>query len=171
MVQIVAVLTSLAFGGVILVVLGLIFFGGGGTTVADQQLSDAKALVEENPKSADAWESLASAYSGADQLDAGIAAAKRAVALEPDNFRRLQTLVSLQVRARDQAGAIETVQVYTARNPDSAEAFLQLGGLAEDAGRTPLARLSYLAFLRLAPDDPNAAAIKTRLKTLSATAS
>ena len=61
MVQVIAILTSLAFAGVIFVVLGLIFFGGGGSTVADHELSDARALVEERPNDADAWERLASA--------------------------------------------------------------------------------------------------------------
>ena len=167
MVQIVAVLTSIAFGGVIIVVLGLIFFGSGGTTLADQQLSDAKALVKEQPNSADAWEQLASGYAGTEDFAQAITAAEKAVALDPRNFSRLQTLVSLQVRQNDTAGAIDTVQGYTARNPKNAQAFLQLAQLAENAGRTQLARLSYQAFLDLAPDDPNAPDIRKKLKTLA----
>ena len=167
MVQIVAVLTSIAFGGVILVVLGLIFFGGGGSTLADQQLSDAKALVEEQPDSADAWEQLASGYAGVEDFPQAITAAEKAVALDPRDFSRLQTLVSLQVRTKDTAGAINTVQGYTARNPKNAQAFLQLAQLAEQDGRTQLARLSYQAFLELAPQDPNADAIRAKLKTLT----
>ena len=66
-VQVVAILTSLAFGGVIIVVLGLIFFGGGGTSPTEQVLDDAKARVQEQPNNPDAWEELASAYSGDDQ--------------------------------------------------------------------------------------------------------
>ena len=167
MVQIVAVLTSIAFGGVILVVLGLIFFGGGGSTLADQQLSDAKALVEAQPDSADAWEQLASGYAGTEDFPQAITAAEKAVALDPRDFSRLQTLVSLQVRTKDTAGAIDTVQGYTARNPRNAQAFLQLAQLAEQDGRTQLARLSYQAFLDLAPQDPNADAIRAKLKTLT----
>ena len=37
MVQVVSIFTSLAFGGVIIVVLGLVFFGGGSQSVADQR--------------------------------------------------------------------------------------------------------------------------------------
>ena len=55
------------------------------------------------------------------------------------------------------------------RNPKNADAFLQLGQQAQEAGRTQLARLSYEAFLRLAPDDSNAAAVKERLTQLSGT--
>jgi cytochrome c-type biogenesis protein CcmH/NrfG len=166
MVQVVSVLTSLAFAGVIFVVLGLIFFGGGGTTLADEQLSTAKSLVQKQPKSADAWEQLASAYAGKSQFGEATAAATKASALDPGNFRRLQTLVSLQVRQKNTSAAIDTVQKYTAKHPDNAEAFVQLAQLAESGGKTALSRLSYQTFLRLAPNDPNATAIRAHLKTL-----
>lgn len=166
MVQVVSILTSLAFGGVILVVLGLIFFGGGSQSMADQQLSDAKSLVKEQPRSADAWEQLASAYAGAQQLDQAVAAQKRAVSLDPDALSRIRSLIALQSQNGQRAAAITTLQAYTARHPRNADAFLDLAQLAEQAGKNDLARLSYQAFLRLAPDDPNAAAIKARIKDL-----
>ena len=164
-VQVVAILTSLAFAGVIFVVLGLIFFGGD-TSPEDQVLSDAKTRVEQQPQSADAWEELASGYAGTGDLPQAISAAQKAVDLAPGDFRRLQTLVSLQVRATQTDAAIVTMQKFTADNPRNAEAFLQLGQLAEEAGRTNLARLSYQAFLRLEPDDPSAEAVKARLSEL-----
>ena len=71
------------------------------------------------------------------------------------------------MRTKDTAGAIDTVQAYTARNAANAQAFLQLAQLAEQDGRTQLARLSYQAFLELAPQDPNADAIRAKLKTLT----
>ncbi len=166
MVQVVAILTSLAFGGVILVVLGLIFFGGGSASVADQALSDAKSLVKEQPRSADAWEQLASAYAGTEQFGQAVAAQRRAIALDPDSLSRTRSMVAIQSQAGDTAGAIVTLQAYTTRHPETADAFLDLAQLAESAGKTALARLSYQAFLRLAPDDSNAAAIKAKIKTL-----
>ena len=165
-VQIVAILTSLAFAGVIFVVLGLIFFGGGGSTVADDQLHDAKARIETESRNPDAWEQLASAYAAKDDFAQAMTAAKRAAELAPRDFRRLQTLVSLQIRQEDNDGAIATLQTFTADNPRSADAFLQLGQLAETAGRTPLARLSFQTYLRLAPDDPSADLVRERLKDL-----
>ena len=168
-VQIVAILTSLAFGGVIIVVLGLIFFGGGGTSAAEQVLDDAKARVEAEPRSADAWEELASAYSGNDQPAEAIDAAERAVTLAPRDYRRVQTLVALKVRGADTAGAIVTLQGFTQANPGNAEAFLQLGQLAENAGRTDLARLSYQRFLQLEPDDRLAEDVRARLDELDGT--
>lgn len=169
MVQIVAILTSLAFAGVIFVVLGLILFGGGGNTAADDILSDAKKAVEQSPTSADAYEDLASAYRGKDDLPNAIIAARKAVSLDPNDLGRVQTLVTLQVDQGNTEGVLTTLQNFTKRNPKNADAFLLLAQQAEAAGRTPLARLSYLTFLRLAPDDPNAEAIRQRITELDAT--
>jgi len=168
-VQVVAILTSIAFAGVIFVVLGLILFGGGGNTVADDELSDARSLVEQRPNDADAWERLASAQAapGIDQVTEAIASAKKAVSLDTRSYRRLQTLISLQIRNDDTEGAITSLQVYTAANPRrEPEAFLQLGQLAEQAGRTPLARLSYQTFLTLSPNDSSADEVRSRLEGL-----
>src|SRR4051794_5442265 len=166
MVQVVSILTSLAFGGVIIVVLGLIFFGGGGTSAADQVLSDAKTRVQQQPTNPDAWEELASAYSGADQPAAALKAAEKAVSLSPRDYRRTQSLVALQVRSGDQAAAVATLQGFTQRNPRNAEAFLQLGQTAEQAGSTALARLAYQRFLQLQPDDRLAGEVRARIKQL-----
>jgi predicted Zn-dependent protease len=142
-VQVVAILTSLAFAGVIFVVLGLIFFGGGGMSAEDQILSDAKSRVEAQPDNPEAYEELASAYAAKNEFPQAVAAARKAVELTPRDLDRVQTLVSLQLRAGDTSGAVTTLQDYTAANPRDAEAFLQLGQQAEQAGRIPLARLSY----------------------------
>jgi Flp pilus assembly protein TadD len=165
-VQIVAIFTSIAFAGVIFVVLGLILFGGGGTTVADEQLAEARERVEEMPNDPDAWEALASAQASLEDFDEAIVSARRAVELAPRDYRRLQTLISLQIRDGDQAAAITALQDYTAQNPRNAEAFLQLGQLAESVGRTPLARLSYQRYLTLAPDDSTADDVRARLEAL-----
>lgn len=170
MVQVVAIFTSIAFAGVIFVVLGLILFGGGGETVADQELSDARALVEQRPNDPAAWERLAAAQAapGIDQVDEAIVSAEKAVELGPNDYRLLQTLISLQIRQERPDQAIAALERFTADNPRNAEAFLQLGQLAEEAGRTPLARLSYQAYLRLSPDDTTAAEVRSRLEGLSA---
>jgi predicted Zn-dependent protease len=165
-VQVVAILTSLAFAGVIFVVLGLIFFGGGGQSAEDQILDDAQALVQAQPNNPDAYVQLASAYASKNEYPQAIAAAKKAVALQPNDLEQVQTLVSLQLQAGDTAGAVNTLQAYTARNPRDAEAFVQLGQQAEQAGRTQLALLSYQTFLRLKPDDANAQAVKERIRQL-----
>jgi tetratricopeptide (TPR) repeat protein len=166
-VQVVAILTSIAFAGVIFVVLGLILFGGGGQSAEDQILEDARSRVEAEPQNPEAYEELASAYAAKGEYAPAIDAAERAVALEPDELTRVQVLVSLKLDSGDAAGAVASLQAYTAENPQDAEAFLELGQRAEQAGRTALARLSYEAFLRLRPDDPNAEAVRERLDQLA----
>lgn len=169
-IQIVSILTSVAFLGVIFIVLGLIFFGGSGGTAADQALDDAKARIEREPRSDDAWAELASAYRGNEQIPEAIGAARKALSFAPRSFRRTQDLISLQLEQGDTAGAIDVLNDFTAKNPKSAEAFLQLGQLAEEAGRKPLAQLSYQTYLRLAPDDSNAAEVQNRLDKLTGAA-
>ncbi len=166
-VQVVAILTSIAFAGVIFVVLGLILFGGGGQSAEDQILEDARARVAAEPRNPDAYEELASAHAAKQEYPQAIEAAERAVALEPDDLGRVQVLVSLKLDSGDAAGAVASLQEYTAQNPRDADAFLELGQRAEQANRIPLARLSYETFLRLRPDDPNAQAVRERLNELS----
>ena len=108
----------------------------------------------------------ASAYSGNEQPTEAIDAAEKAVALAPKQLRRIQTLVSLQVRGGDGAAAVQTLQTFTQNNPQNAEAFLQLGQIAQQAGRTDLARLSYQRFLQLAPDDRLAEDVRAQLREL-----
>lgn len=165
-VQIVAIFTSIAFAGVIFVVLGLVLFGGGGQSVEDQLLSDARGRVQAQPRNPDAWDELASAYAAKGEFDEAMEAAGRAAELAPRDFSRLQTLISLRLRAGDQGGAVDALQDFTARNPGNAEAFLQLGQQAEQAGRIDLARLSYQRYLQLAPDDSLAQDVRQRLRTL-----
>lgn len=170
-VQVVAILTSIAFAGVIFVVLGLILFGGGGESAEDQILSDAQARVEAAPNDPDAYEDLASAHAAKDEFPQAIAAAERAVELEQGDFTRVATLVSLQIQAGNDDAAVETLQEYTAENPQDSDAFLQLGQQAEQAGRTDLARLAYQSYLRLEPQSANADAVRQRLEELAANGS
>ena len=62
--------------------------------------------------------------------------------------------------------AITALQEFTARNPKEPDAFLQLGQLAQQAGRTPLARLSYQAYLRLNPQGATPDSVRQALKDL-----
>lgn len=165
MVQIVSIATSLAFAGVIFIVLGLIFFGGSDSGQG-QVIKDAQKRVKQQPTNPAAWDELASAYATANPAEA-VKAAKRAAELAPNDLSRAETLASLQQQAGDAAGAVATLQAYTAANPRDAQAFLRLGQVAEDAGRTPLARLSYQTFLRLAPGDRNAAAVRAAIQRLT----
>ena len=166
-VQVVAILTSLAFAGVIFVVLGLIFFGGGGESAEDQILDDAIARVENEPRNPEAYEELASAYAAKEDYPQAIAAAGAPSRSSPTTSGgcRCWSRCSSR-RATGRRPRSRRCRTYTAGNPQDAEAFLQLGQQAEQAGRTQLARLAYQTFLRLEPDDPNAEAVRDRLNEL-----
>ena len=166
MVQIIAVFTSLAFAGVIFVVMGLVFFGGGDQSVAEQQVSDAKALVQESARrTPDAWEQLASAYAGTEDFDQAIAAATKASALDPNSSAACRRWSRCRSARRRPTTRSPWCRSTARRTPKNADALLQLGQLAQTAGRTPLARLSYQTFLRLVPDEPSADAVRDQLKT------
>jgi cytochrome c-type biogenesis protein CcmH/NrfG len=168
-VQVVAVLTSFAFAGVIFIVLGLIVFGGGSSAESDL-LSDARSRVEANPRDADAWDALASAHLVNEQPAEALEAARQAVRLEPDDLRRSINLATYAQQAGDEDAAIAALQDYTRTHPRDAQGFFQLGQFAERTGRTELARLSYETFLRLAPDDPDAPGVRRQLRELNAPA-
>ena len=170
MVQIVAVVTTIAFIGlvpvVILASIGIGPFGGGSNSAQSDLIAEAQERVDANPQDADAWEDLASAYAADQDFPQAIEAAKQAVQLDQGDWERVQTLVSVQIQAGDNEDAITSLQAYTARDDANAEAFLQLGSTADQAGRADLARLAYQRYLRLAPDDPSASAVEDRLEQL-----
>lgn len=166
-VQVVAVLTSLAFAGVIFIVLGLVVFGGG-SSAESTLLGDARARVEQQPRDPAAWDALASAYLVNDQPREALAAARKAVTLAPDDLDRSISLATYAQQAGDPAASVAALQDYTRAHPQDAQGFFQLGQFAERAGRAPLAALAYQTFLRLSPTDPDAAAVRKRLGELRA---
>ncbi len=117
------------------------------------------------PRPTTTWRS---AYAANEQLNEAVDAAEKAVELEPASYQRIQTLISIQIRAGQSDAAITTLQDFTRDNPEHAEAFLQLGQLAEQAGRPDLAGLAYQRFVTLAPDDPTAEDVRNRLEELQA---
>jgi cytochrome c-type biogenesis protein CcmH/NrfG len=170
-VQVVAILTSIAFVGVIFVVLGLVLVGGGngaGSGANAELVAEAQDAVDENPNDAEAWEDLAQAHSANGSPEEAIVAAEKAVELAPDELRRTQTLVALHISQNDQASAVDALTAFTKENPDNADGFLQLGTIAEQAGRTQLARISYQRYITLNPDDPTTESIEARLEELAA---
>ena len=173
MVQVVAVITSIAFVGVIFVVLGLVLLGGGGDAThgaAGELIEEAQDAIDANPNDAEAWEDLAQAYSADGNNEEAIVAAEKAVELAPDDLRRAQTLVALHVQENDNEAAIEVLSEFTRANPENADGFFRLGTLADQGGRTDLARLAYQRYITLNPDDPTTDQIRSRLEELEADA-
>lgn len=166
--QIGAVFTSIAFAGVAFIVLAFVALGGGDDThggdgSSGALVSEAQEDVDANPMSAEAWEDLALAQATDGNLVEAVASGKKAVELDPSDFRRVETLVSLHTQNGDQDSAVNALEDFTSANPENSDAFLQLGTLAERSGKTTLARLSFERFLTLAPDDRNADGVRERI--------
>ena len=167
-------LTSIAFVGVIFVVLALTVFGSegtgtsaGGVAGAGELISEAEKAIEENPNDAEAWSDLATAHAADNNLPEAIKAAEKSVELAPNEFRRTETLVALQIQDNNREGAVEALSEFTTENPDNADAFLQLGLVSEQAGRTQLARLSFEKYITLNPDDPTVADVRARIEAIA----
>ena len=227
------VFLALVFG------LGFVLFGigAGGTGVGDifrnaggtsgvPSISDARERTEENPKNAEAWRDLSTAYQTEGQTAQAIDALNRYVDLRPKDDSALRELASLYLsRGRERAQAAQLAQyqasfasggtdvlpglsangqpvvsdpiagavqasrsavvqnlsseaqdayakaVQTYRElavvlPNDPNVQLELAQAAEQSGDVQTAVAAYEAFLRLAPDDPNAAIVRRQLKQL-----
>ena len=157
MVQVVAILTSLAFAGVIFVVLGLIFFGGGDTSAEEQVLSDAKTPRRGASRTTRTpGRSWPRPTPGREDLAQAIAAATQGGEPRPRaTSAALQTLVSLQIRAGDTDDAIATPCRLHRREPERRRRVPAARPARRTGGRTELARLSYQTVPALEPDDPS----------------
>ena len=165
-VQVVAILTSLAFAGTIFVVMGLVFFGGGSSPERDQ-VNELKELVKDNPDDADLWQQLASAHIAAGDKQEAIEAGTRSVELDPASFRSASTLVLAYQEAGDDAGAVKVLSDFTKRNPKNSDGFLALGQTAQQAGQTDIARLAFQRFLALEPDGTQADLVREMLDRMN----
>jgi tetratricopeptide (TPR) repeat protein len=165
-VQVVAILTSIAFAGTIFVVMGIVFFGGASSPERDQ-VNDLRSLVEREPQNADAWQQLASAHIAAGDTQEAIDAAERSVQLAPDSYRNVSTLVLARQEAGDREGAVDALQRFTNENRTNSEAYLQLGVSAQAIGRTAVARLAFQRYLELEPDSARAEFVREQLQNLS----
>ena len=170
MVQVVAVLTSIAFIGVIFVVVGFIVFGGGSSGgqggTADLR-SVAQDEIDADPQNPEGWSALAAAELQDGNTEAALEAAQQAAKLDPNDFDLVQTVVQVQVTSGNSAGAVETLRVYTEANPQNPDGFVTLGQIADQSGQTNLARLSYQRYLQLAPDGVLAADVRDRLEGIA----
>jgi tetratricopeptide (TPR) repeat protein len=204
---------------------GDIFRNAGGTSGAPS-ISDARERTEENPKDAEAWRDLSTAYQTEGQAAEAIAALNQYVDLRPKDDAALRELASLYLsrgRERAQAAqlaqyqasfasggadvlpglsangqavvtdpiagavqasrgavvqdlaseaqdaynkAVETYRELVVVVPNDPNVQLELAQAAQQAGDAQTAISAYEAFLRLAPDDPNAAIVRQQLRQL-----
>ncbi|MEW6583114.1 MAG: tetratricopeptide repeat protein [Actinomycetota bacterium] len=152
-VRIFAVIASIGFVGALIPILVIVIFQGGGKSpeeLRQEEIAQARAAAEANPRDAAAWDTLAQALL-ADDPAAAVAPARRAARLTPRNYDRVETLALALDGSGKTDVALKELQAFTARSPRNAEGFFLLGQLAEKLGRTALASLAYQAVVRLEP--------------------
>ena len=172
-------------------VLVLAAFGVGGTACSGDNeggdnrppsVAEARKATEENPNDPQAWRDLSTALQTQGATANAISALNRYVKLRPkdsDGLRELGALYLAQAVKRQQTPklarsaqasfeqAAATYRRIVALRPKLPSVRLELGQAAEQAGDRVTAIAAYTAFLRLAPDDPNASIVRQQLKQLS----
>lgn len=162
MAQIVAIIAAVGFVGIIFIVVGVLVFQGDSTPEGDA----VKLALEETrtrPKDPVAWDELANAQANVQNYPEAVKAAQTALDLRPRDANRLGNLVTFMSQANQNPQAFTLLERFTARNPTNAQGFLLLGDMAERLSKKNVAQLSYVTFLRLAPDSSLAPAVQQRL--------
>ncbi|MCU0308454.1 MAG: tetratricopeptide repeat protein [Thermoleophilia bacterium] len=167
-IRVAALLTTLAFAGIFVVVLAMVLGGNNGVDPRAEQLAAAREAVAARPADPAAWAALASAEVGDQDLPAAVRAAERAHRLAPGAPEHMSTLATLLAQDGRLDDAVRVAERYTARRPADAEGHLLLAQLADRQGDRPkIARLAYATFLDLQPDDPLAAEVRDRLAEIA----
>jgi len=167
---------------------------GGGTTSAIEQLNKEitkyQAAVTADPKSAEAWRSLAENYtlranaqtqgSAAQEADWRAAAQKyeraskllskqKGAAAKQLRIDTLQQLVSVYLFLQDPQQATSVYGQITALTPKDPQAFYDMASMAIQAGDTNTALLAFTRFLKLDPTSPDAQSVKDWIAANSGT--
>lgn len=176
-VKIVSVIAALAFaGGLIPIMIYVIFFGGGQEDGTGQILKEAIAKTQSEPKNPDGWDDLAAYYrdqanNRTGDLPKATDAAKKALALtpeaSPDKIARNETLVQILQTAGNGKQALNVANAFTNKHPNNPEGFFLLGSVARDEGNVPLARLSFERYLKLAPNGDLAEDVRAAVTNLN----
>jgi len=168
--------------------------GGGGTTSAIEQLNKEitkyQAAVTADPKSAEAWRSLAENYtlranaqtqgSAAQEADwraaaqnyeraAKLLSKQKGAAAKQLRIDTLQQLVSVYLFLQDPQQATSVYGQITALTPKDPQAFYDMASMAIQAGDTNTALLAFTRFLKLDPTSPDAQSVKDWIAANSGT--
>ncbi len=164
--------------------------GCGGTTSAGKDLDTEIAALQRqaaaDPKNADAWKKLGEALlsrgtlqtqgSAAQTADwqAGASAYAKYVKLlakqkgataKQARVSALQDLATMYLQLKDYQKAVTVYGQLTGLQPKVAQYFFDMGSIAVNAGDTATALLAFNRFLQLAPNSPEASAVKQWVKT------
>jgi cytochrome c-type biogenesis protein CcmH/NrfG len=167
MAQIAAIVAAVGFVGIIFIVVAVLVFKGGGGDQNDP-VKLATNETRARPNDPVAWDDLATAQNAVQNFAEAAKAAQKAFDLRPNDTTRLITLASLLLQSGEQAQAFTTVEKFTAKHPRNPQGFFLLGRVAEQAQKKSVALLAYATFVRLAPNDPSAQAVRQRILFLRA---
>ena len=136
-------------------------FGGGGS---NSQVSKDRNRIKKNPKDFAAYKDLATALQGTANPLTGADPINRAVQ------SHVNTLSGTAYNDMSSAykKAVSVYRQIATQNPNDPSVQFQLAQAADAASDTKTAIAAYERFLKLAPDDPTAPAIKQRLQQLKA---
>jgi len=162
---------------------------GGATSSVTKQLdadvTKYEAQVKTDPTNVDAWISLAealqsrsnsqTAQSAAQNNDLSAAAAaygkattllakQKGAAAKAKLLDTLQKIVVVALTLKDYQAAAATYAQITALSPKDAQSFFYWGDAASKAGDTKTALLAFTRYLQLAPNSPDAAAVRAWIK-------
>jgi len=167
--------------------------GGGTTSVIEQldkEIAKYEAAVTADPKSAEAWRSLAENYalranaqtqgSAAQEADWRAAAQKyeraskllskqKGAAAKQLRIDTLQQLVSVYLFLQDPQQATSVYGQITALTPKDPQAFYDMASMAIQAGDTNTALLAFTRFLKLDPTSPDAQSVRDWIAANSGT--
>ncbi len=130
---------------------------------------DAERAVKLTPRMAEAWNNLGLARVGLGDDRAARTCFERALALAPDYWQARLNLGKLLHRTGQARRAAEVLEALIQQAPDLAEAHLELGELyAGPLNDSVSARAHLNAFLRRAPRDERAKAVRKQLAGLPA---
>ena len=143
-------------------------------------IAEAREATRENPDDPEAWRSLATLLRASGDRVGAIAALERYSTLEPgdiDAYRERGVLSQRQGLQEQRAGmegqartsfdnAVRAYRDLVEAVPDDPYARIELARAAVRVGDRRTAIASYEAFLRLAPENPNAPIVRHQLAEL-----
>jgi tetratricopeptide (TPR) repeat protein len=155
------------------------------TKQLDADITRYKTQVQNDPKNVDAWIALGDAYqsranvqtakSAAQNNDLAAAAVaygkatallekQKGAAVKQQLLDTYQKMVSVDLTLKDYQAAVSTYGQITALTPKDATAFFDWASVATQAGDTNTALLAFTRYLQLAPDSPDASAVRAWIK-------
>ncbi len=115
------------------------------------------------PRFVAAYYNVGDLYYRTGQFDAAVGAYRKAIALKPGNARAHSNLGNAYLSLRDYEQAISAYEKAVALDPGYAEGFYNLGVVYHTLGNVRKTRANFRRVLDLAPDHPQAPALRSWL--------